>query len=1175
MGYVNFGYTWWGNKWLDALLSTDYSNRLPRGKRYARNGSVKSIYIANEYVASEVQGSRRRPYDIDFSLKKLTSKEKTNILDIVIDNPLYLSSLLNRKLPEQLYQEFKQKNIELFPRRWSDINANCSCPDWAECCKHIAATIYLIANEIDKNPFLVFELRGMNIFAELEQKGFILTEKDQENIKHISQLFEKSSNPKKIKDKKINTDFDFMQIPCFQDQLLSLLDEEPLFFPGQNFKKILQKIYFGMSKKAIKLHEIIGLPLEPTNILEKANKVTIDLNDTLDEKIFIEIINKGKKVKQNIDIALLQSMLLGLPLKKISHLSNEVQFLYVVINFSLKLLQQGAFIPEIIAISENCYKIRYLPALFNKKVSKLFKQIVLLIPFEIIKFQIKQFSLQSIKQEEKLKLLISLFLEHFISEYSYDLNWLNLAHPISSLFFARDILETKSFEAKELPVTIAIWLSKFYITHKEYIPLLKVEETKQNFEISILVENQKKPLDAPIPLLTVFSNNKYQSIALSLFKDLQLLEIYFPEIGNILTTKGSKRVVISSELFPDVLFKQLPILKMLGIPILLPKGLEEVIRPKISLSINKKSNGSTNGASYLSLSELLDFNWEIAFGNERINLNDFKKLLKESQGIVKIKDQYVYFDEKEMQKLLKTANQDPKISNTEKIRLMFSEKYKGTDINLSQTVQNMLKKIHTVKKVSLPETLKATLRPYQLRGYEWLYKNTLFGFGSLIADDMGLGKTIQVIAYLLKIKSEDKLLKHPALVIVPTTLLTNWKNEINKFAPDLNVHIYHGSKRELYLKKQDLLITSYGLVRRDNEKFSKFKWPVLIIDEAQNIKNHNTDQTKVIKKLRADIRIAMTGTPVENRLSEYWSIIDFLNKGYLSNQKNFKKEFALPIEVDRNQEVLKTFKKVTDPFILRRIKTDKSIITDLPDKIEIDQFNQLSKQQIALYQSVLDNIMAQIEHKEGIDRKGLIFKLMTSLKQICNHPSHFQKKKNISPELSGKTGVLMELLDTIYENEEKVLIFTQYTDMGQLLQTLIEEKYKRDIIFFHGGLSRKKRDEMVDQFQNDLKLNTMILSLKAGGTGLNLTAARHVIHFDLWWNPAVEAQATDRAYRIGQKENVMVYRMITKNTFEEKINDMLKKKKELANLTVSNGEKWIGQYSNQELKDIFELNKHR
>jgi SNF2 family DNA or RNA helicase len=581
------------------------------------------------------------------------------------------------------------------------------------------------------------------------------------------------------------------------------------------------------------------------------------------------------------------------------------------------------------------------------------------------------------------------------------------------------------------------------------------------------------------------------------------------------------------------------------------------------------SVGSSGG--YVNFADLLTFDWQIALGDSTISTKEFLKMVKKLRGIVKINGEYVLIDEKELQNILRKIENPPNISTSDLLKASLSEDYQGAKVTLDKKVREMIRTLTENEAVALPQNLKATLRPYQERGYAWMYKNTQVGFGSLLADDMGLGKTLQVISLLLKFKEEKRLDKKKALVVVPTTLLGNWEREIQKFAPDLNAWVYHGPKRSLELQENEVILTSYGVARSDEKILNKVKWGFLIIDEAQNIKNTQTAQTKAIKKIKSDVRIAMSGTPVENRLSEYWSIFDFTNKGYLDSLKRFKDEFIEPIEKERSQEHLDRFQKVTAPFILRRVKSDKSIIQDLPDKIETDQICTLTAEQSALYQNIVNLSLEEIQKEDGMSRRGLIFQMMTALKQICNHPNQYLKKKEIDPELSGKTQLLISLLDSIYENDEKTLIFTQYKEMGDLLAKLIEERYHQAPLWLHGGTSRKKRDEMVQDFQTQSHIKIMLLSLKAGGTGLNLTAANNVIHYDLWWNPAVENQATDRAYRIGQKKNVMVYRMITQGTFEENINGMIKAKKELADLTVNTGENWVTEMSNEDLKDIFGL----
>jgi SNF2 family DNA or RNA helicase len=448
----------------------------------------------------------------------------------------------------------------------------------------------------------------------------------------------------------------------------------------------------------------------------------------------------------------------------------------------------------------------------------------------------------------------------------------------------------------------------------------------------------------------------------------------------------------------------------------------------------------------------------------------------------------------------------------------------------------------------------------------------------VLADDMGLGKTIQVIAAILKFKEEGFLTEQKVLVVAPTGLLTNWQAEFQKFAHGINIEIYHGPQRDLKkLNGYDVLITSYGIARSDVSLLKKEKWHAVVIDEAQNIKNQNTAQTKAVKSIKSDNFIALSGTPVENRLSELWSIMDYSNRGFLGSLKEFSETYGNPIEQLNDLETAEKLKRVTAPFLMRRLKSDKSIISDLPEKIEIDSFATLTKEQAGLYEKTLEQAMNEIEgitrtdHQSLFVRQGLVLQMILALKQICNHPAQFLKNGDKNASLSGKTELLFDKLDSIMESREKVLLFTQFTEMALLLQHFISERYKANPLYYHGGCSINQRKEMINRFQTNHADKVFLLSLKAAGTGLNLTAASHVIHYDLWWNPAVEAQATDRAYRIGQKNNVMVHRFITKNTFEEKINAMIQQKKALAEMTVATGENWVGNLSNKELRDVFNI----
>ncbi len=1168
MAVTAFGKTWWGNSWLNALMHTDYSNRLPRGRSYARNGSVLSLSVSpNQGVLAAVQGSRRQPYQISLSLKTFSKKEIQIIVDEIVANPQYLSSLLNRKLPEELYSLFEAKGIHLFPKQWKEITANCSCPDWASCCKHLAAVIYMIANEIDKNPFTLFHLHGFDIFKELSNRQYFL-ETENHTIKRYDDFVAEVIGEGNATENIGLDGLDFSKIPFLKDQLLSLLSDEPLFEPNQNFKATLNQFYKHAATQVKKISFEAQLPDEEQIVALSVDDVDIKLTlkkNKLKREIICKFINSPVQSMTFSPITFIPSIILTIPNKKVEFLPVRLTFLYYVVLFSAKLVEQGAMMPEIVAVGSN-YAIRWVPALLNQEVKDIATILIHALPTEGI---IRTADNKRFHKEEELKEIVSIFLEYFVRMSVFSFN--GRRSTITDLFFFNTLYEPRSFEQKEIPTTIALWLSKFSITHKDYVPLIVFSEVSAGFDVSVFVNQTSQPMNAPEPLYRFFEDKKLMPLLLPILKDMELLADYFPELGKIIKEKGRTTIQFSFKDFGDVLFNYLPIFRMLGIPMLLPKALDYLVKPKLSLTVNKKA--SKEGKGYLSLIDMLSFDWTIALGDAFMTPHEFKTLLKQSSGLVKIKDQYVYIHDQDVSKILKALESEPQLSTQEKMRTLLADEYNSAPLVLSADIRDQIQAFFEAKQIPVSPNLHAELRPYQRRGYDWLYKNAMMGFGSLIADDMGLGKTIQVITLLLKLKEEDMLKKTPALIVVPTTLLTNWSKEIEKFAPELSNHVYHGSKRRFKDEPCDVLLTTYGLIRSDHETFVKQKWALLILDEAQNIKNPDTHQTKAIKSLKSDIKIAMTGTPVENRLTEYWSIFDFLNKGLLYNFKTFVQEFTLPIEINRDQQKLGLFHKITAPFMIRRLKTDKSIINDLPDKIENDTYTNLTKEQSALYQNTVDAMLKKLEDATGIDRKGLVFKLMTELKQICNHPAHYLKENEAQADLSGKTLLLLDVLDQLKENEEKVIIFTQYKEMGDLLQSMIQKHHHSEVLFLHGGVSRKKRDEMVNAFQTQPHPKVFILSLKAGGTGLNLTAANHVIHFDLWWNPAIETQATDRAFRIGQKSNVIVYRFITKGTFEEKINEMIQKKKELANLAVTSGEKWIGELSIKELKDIFQLSK--
>jgi SNF2 family DNA or RNA helicase/uncharacterized Zn finger protein len=1159
-----YGKTYWGKQFLNALENIDYSNRLPRGRSYASNGSVRSIVIKKNKIHANVQGSRRSPYTVMITVPEFDNKQKKDLIEAVKSNTTILASLLNRQLPNDLLQIAADKGIKIFPKEWRDFEMKCSCPDWAVPCKHLAAVIYIIANEIDLNPFKVLELHGLDVLKELTLEGLEIENSTNEKIAALDEYFTKD-NVEFSESLPISglDELDFSEIPKHEDKFLNLLSPNPPFY-DKDFKNELLSNFKYLSKNVSRHYFDIDQRPNPVEI-HNCIKITIvsikNGSDFLAELVFEHEVRR-------ISFIELFKIFNDSEFFKISQVSDSVKILYHYFLFAKKIIEQGAIIPQLTTFNDT-RMVLWIPLLQDGAVKL---QIEILDKYfslvNIINEDEKNYSYFSNKESFSV-ILVSIITTKIIEDILRSKRKVDSNDFILNLFFGTSYLLNQ--KNKDILISIQVWLNKIHTHKRMFIPILQVEENYPKFNIDLQIRsNVKDKIEAPVSFYQFKKENKSKS--LTVIKELMQLQEHFPEFKSILANDEKKIISYNAEKFANFLLQIIPVLKLLGVEILLPKSLKNIIKPAASLRV--KSNGTAAVKTYMDLMSLLDFEWQVAIGEELISKGDFLNLVKGMNGIFKIKDQFILVSKEELDKLLKHLQNEDQLSKHQMLQVLFANEYQGEKIKISDELKTILQQFTINDPVALPIGLKGQLRPYQLRGFEWMFKNSKIGFGSILADDMGLGKTLQTIVVLLKFK-EDKILdKQKALIIVPATLITNWEKEIQKFAPSLKYFTYHGNKRNISkFGVEDILLSSYGTARSDANVLNKLKWQVLIIDEAQNIKNHNTDQTKAIKSIHSNIKIALSGTPVENRLSEYWSIFDFTNKGYLGSVTNFNNEFARPITVDKSHKHLEVFKKITAPFIMRRMKNDKSIINDLPDKIENNQYCILTKQQAALYESTVKNVMKSIESSDGIERKGLVLKMMIALKQIGNHPYQYLKSGSNAPELSGKISVLFELLNTIIENNQKTLIFTQYKEMGDILKLLIRDELKTEPLFLHGSLTRQRRENLVEDFQTKAHKKIFILSLKAGGTGLNLTQAQNVIHYDLWWNPAVETQATDRAYRIGQQNKVVVHRLINKGTMEERIDEMIKDKRALADLTVSSGEKWIGELSNKELKELVKLSK--
>ncbi|HWQ65358.1 MAG TPA: DEAD/DEAH box helicase [Methanospirillum sp.] len=635
----------------------------------------------------------------------------------------------------------------------------------------------------------------------------------------------------------------------------------------------------------------------------------------------------------------------------------------------------------------------------------------------------------------------------------------------------------------------------------------------------------------------------------------------------------------------DFLGSDLQRIQRRGVIVLLPAWwTDQSYKPRIELHAQKRDY--VHRSSMLGIDEILSFDYRIAIGDDSYSPDEFWEAVKLKAPFVRIGGRWIPCNQDAITRALNHfQNRSGRSTDTacDLLRLSLGE-MNDPEVSISihakdEWVADILTFLKTdTNQVSciVPDTFHGTLRPYQEEGFSFLYQCTRRGFGACLADDMGLGKTPQTLAWLLYLKEREPGLT-PALLICPMSVVGNWEREINRFAPSLKAWVHHGTDRckgeELIkmVNSYDLVLTTYHLAARDVDHLKKVSWSALILDEAQNIKNPSTNQSKAIKTFPGERRVALTGTPVENRLLELWSIMDFLNPGYLGSQHAFSSRYTRTIEQDKDQAFMRELRSLIRPFILRRMKTDKNVIADLPEKMEARIYCSLTPEQATLYQAVVNEMAQNIDAVEGIARKGIILASITRLKQICNHPGVIAKDSEMNPSRSGKIQRLLEMLEEVVAEGDSALIFSQYATFAEELAEMMKEKVEAPVLLLTGSVPRKKREQLIEQFQAADTPSIFVISLKAGGTGLNLTRATHVFHVDRWWNPAVEDQATDRTYRIGQNRNVQVHLMIAAGTLEERIDLMNQEKRSLAQEVLAHGDEHLTNLSTKDLLEIVSL----
>jgi SNF2 family DNA or RNA helicase len=640
-----------------------------------------------------------------------------------------------------------------------------------------------------------------------------------------------------------------------------------------------------------------------------------------------------------------------------------------------------------------------------------------------------------------------------------------------------------------------------------------------------------------------------------------------------------------------------------GLGVILPPSLasQNGWANRLGLSVQAATSKSKQNGN-LGLNSLLNFKWELSIGGQTLSKTEFNRLVAQESPLVEVNGEWVELrpaDIKAAQAFFSSRKDQLSLTLEDALRLstgdsQMVEKLPIVNFEAGGKLEELLNTLtnnRSLDEIKTPSDFKGELRPYQARGVSWLAFLEEWGLGACLADDMGLGKTIELIAFLLYLQEKDSL-DAPVLLVCPTSVLGNWEREVKRFSPSLKVTVHHGDKRKKgksftsFAQKYDLIITSYPLTFRDEKELKTMNWKGLVLDEAQNIKNPEAKQSKTVRNLEASFKIALTGTPVENRLSELWSIMDFLNPGYLGQRQFFQRRFAIPIEKYGDTDSLKTLRSLVQPFILRRLKTDREIIQDLPEKQENTVFCSLSTEQATLYQKIVDQSLADIDSAAGIQRRGMILALLVKLKQVCNHPILLNGKstktrktkvetQGLNLQSSGKLQRFKEMLEELLSEGDRAIVFTQFAEWGKVLQPYLQQQLNREVLFLYGATRKNKREEMIDRFQQDPQGPPIfILSLKAGGVGLNLTRANHVFHFDRWWNPAVENQATDRVFRIGQTRNVQVHKFVCTGTLEEKIHDLIESKKALAEQVVGSGENWLTELDTDQLRNLLIIDRN-
>ncbi|MBQ3779613.1 MAG: hypothetical protein II835_16390 [Fibrobacter sp.] len=1212
MDFGSYGKTWWANKWLSSILATASEQAVLQGLKFAARGQVTSIDIVDNRVISVVKGPNGGLHNNYIVFPKFSKESSEIFVNFLKQQPAELLALNNKALSPSLELLMSKSGLQLFDDP-AKVNMGCDCRDERPC-KYLIATFLKIAEQADKEPNVLFKIHGLDLefikdykpdAMEMEapsetnlirsfSKATRLVgnaastdaasvsgnaaengngdsdERAEQEARHAAELSHAEDasaslfggykgsgreSQNSIPPKQLPT-FDFKSWKDYSHILPAMLQNFPKFCPAGNFRKSFtdelescHKFFTGFDN------------FDAFSEQFRVNNAKTFLMENEQLRLFhkpgwhwnFEQSMADKVINSNLTVTNVMGALCCLSAGNFSWHHYSVRYLHLMLQVAFYLVRTGAIYPQVFWIGKDVAQMRWLPAEMLPEILYIVADLEVTAPRELA-WTSKEEAFFEIAEpaEHILSLFISQLLK-FARKYKTPLKT-NHGNLLS--FFFDSVSGKLANNAHAIPGKIQQWLSVYSCLGCRTQILFVCSEMDEDVALDVFVLDEDAASAAGniarrTPLSELFENN--DSRLLSIMSVLNGIADGFKPLDAYLERRASEPILMRGAELLDFLQDCLKKLQLFGIQTEIPKNLLNIGKPKPKMRLQ----GSMSFGAFTA-GDLLDFDWEIAIGDENISAKEFLELAEQADGLLKYKSSYVQITEQDLQSIRdkiegksgesakndkgkKAARDDagtssenaaenaatstdeileedsaPEITQAKLVQACFTGECDNIPVEMASDFKQQFDAWRAETEIPLPEHLNATLRPYQMRGYSWMYKNLEIGFGCILADDMGLGKTLQVITFLLKMKQEGKFAEKKAIVVMPAGLLCNWQVEIKKFAPELTFFAYHGGRRDLQKFNADVLLTTYATFRKDFKELDKHEWQTIIIDEAQNIKNADSEQSKLLRRMRAPMKIAMSGTPVENRLMEFWTIMDFANHGFFPSASEFREKFETPIQKNGNQIVAETFRKITAPFMLRRLKTDKSIISDLPDKIIQDEYAELTRSQAALYQKTLEHFMQELEMEQALSekandahalfkRKGIILQMILALKQICNHPATFLKglaaktatdspaqddvdspsqrhpeRSEGSSEVlsnvpksskleSGKMQMLLDLLTSIQEQGEKTLIFTQFAEMGHLLKSTIESELGLRTHFYHGGCTQTQRSEMI---QDSRKIRT-------------------------------------------------------------------------------------------------------